>query len=233
MIEMRETSPPAEVLTGGTRAESSRAGTNPPASSATSPSSSSSLFEENEPAPRGKAVLSADSAEASGRQGISPSDAGDAQVQLSQPGSGRATAGAHTINSPVEPTTVLRRRHTQQAPSSQQPQGQAGGGTNVSPTVASRAWTFFVQKLVPIAGFLGLVLAFAFGIGAWMGMNYANSYSKKQYDIALFGACHDYEVGSSHTFRLCTGHTKSLGADSSLVRISATPHSATRLSMLV
>jgi hypothetical protein len=235
---MSGTPPPAEVLTGGTRAESSRAGTNPPASPANSPgSSSSSLFEETEPAPRGEIVLSIEPVSSDGsardRQRTGPSDPAEAQVQLSQPGSGRTTAGAHSVNSPVEPMTVVRRRHTQQVPSSQQSQSQAGGRTNVSSTLASKAWSFFVHKLVPIAGFLGLILVFVFGIGAWVGMNYANSYSKKQYDIAVFGACHEYEVGSSQTPVCSTSNMRNIGADIRALRISVTPHSVRRLSIPV
>ncbi|KIA75883.1 hypothetical protein HK57_00325 [Aspergillus ustus] len=99
----------------------------------------------------------------------------------------------------TEPATTLRRRRTHQTPSSEQPQDPADDGTS-EPSTSSKTWDFFVQKLVPICGFLGLILAVAFGIGAWIGMNYANSYSKKQYDIALFSACHDYEDMGATSF---------------------------------
>ncbi|KAL2834644.1 hypothetical protein BJY01DRAFT_252965 [Aspergillus pseudoustus] len=110
-------------------------------------------------------------------------------LQLSQPDS-----IPHSSNTPTEPPITLRHRHTQQTSSTQERHDPVDSGAN-GPSGASKAWVFFVEKVIPISGFLGLVLVFAFGVGAWAGMNYANSYAKKQYDIALFGACHDYKVG--------------------------------------
>ena len=39
-----------------------------------------------------------------------------------------------------------------------------------------------------------LIAAVVFGRGAWVGMNYGNSYLKKSYEWAPFGICHNYEV---------------------------------------
>ncbi|KAL3449663.1 hypothetical protein BJX65DRAFT_27774 [Aspergillus insuetus] len=199
---MSETAPPAEVLRGRPSAQSSPA-TVDTSSHATRSRSSSSLFEEIEQVPPGERALpietvssdgsASDNTEAPDRPGTSPSDTAEAQLQPSPPSSVRATTDVHSVTSPVESSTTLRRRHTQHSPNRQQPQDQAGGGTNVPSTLASKAWTFFVHKFVPFSGALGLILVFVFGIGAWVGMNYANSYSKKQYDIAVFGACHEYE----------------------------------------
>ncbi|KAJ0422725.1 hypothetical protein BJY00DRAFT_279336 [Aspergillus carlsbadensis] len=198
---MSATAPPVSVSQGRYSPSSPAAAS--PSSPASRSSSSSSSFEEIDgPAP-GPTSLSAQpepsdgsasgNAGASDRQGTSPSDPAAAQLQLSQPGSARAATDAHSVSSPVELTSILRRRHTNQTPSSPQRQDQADGRADAPPTLASKAWSFFLQKVDPISGFLGLVLAFVFGIGAWVGMNYANTYSKQQYNIALFSACHDYE----------------------------------------
>jgi hypothetical protein len=131
-----------------------------------------------------------------------PSEAAEEQLQVLQHSSVRTAIDAHESNTPTELSTTLRRRHTQQTPSSQERHDRADGGSS-SPSITEKAWSFLVQRLVPVSALLGLILVFAFGIGTWVGMNYANSYSKKQYDIALFGACHDYEVSTQHALMCC------------------------------
>jgi hypothetical protein len=41
---------------------------------------------------------------------------------------------------------------------------------------------------------LGFVLAVAVGAATWSGMNYANYYAKKSYELALYQTCRSYEV---------------------------------------
>jgi len=57
-------------------------------------------------------------------------------------------------------------------------------------------WTLLEGKIPSKLSMLAVVVTIVFGIGAWVGMNYANSYARKGYQLALFGACHDYEVCS-------------------------------------
>ncbi|KAL2825516.1 hypothetical protein BJY01DRAFT_157318 [Aspergillus pseudoustus] len=187
------TEPPVVEPSADSRRQSS-----PDTSGVAGPSSSRSSFEEIQRTPQESTassiqpLASDDSASqvsaASDGDGSAPSEAAAEQPEPSQPSQPRSVRRY----TPTGLTTTLRRRFTHQTSSTQQPQDPPDNGTS-DPSTASKAWDFFVQKLVPIAGFLGLVLTCAFGIGAWAGMNYANSYSKKQYDIALFGACHDYE----------------------------------------
>ncbi|KAL2846493.1 hypothetical protein BJX68DRAFT_240676 [Aspergillus pseudodeflectus] len=192
--------PPLAEVGGGPWGQSSRTTAN--RSPVTRPSSPGLLLDQIQGTPQAKIIPSIEPAspdssashnpEASDRQVTDPSEAAEEQLQVLQHDSVRTANDAHESNTPTGPSTTLRRRHTQQTPSSQERHDRADGGSN-NPSIASKAWAFFVQKLVPVSAVLGLILVFAFGIGAWVGMNYANSYSKKQYDIALFGACHDYE----------------------------------------
>ena len=44
---------------------------------------------------------------------------------------------------------------------------------------------------------LGFILAVVIGAVTWAGMNYANYYAKKSYELALYQTCRSYEVCSS------------------------------------
>ncbi|KAI0127697.1 hypothetical protein BJ170DRAFT_683530 [Xylariales sp. AK1849] len=58
-------------------------------------------------------------------------------------------------------------------------------------------WPSFTPNTLALTA---LVLALIFGTGSWVGMNYANSYAKKSYDLDLFSACHDYEDVKNTSF---------------------------------
>ncbi|KAI0386467.1 hypothetical protein F5Y04DRAFT_123085 [Hypomontagnella monticulosa] len=64
----------------------------------------------------------------------------------------------------------------------------------------AKAQSFFNQKVIPASTVISLVAMLIFGVGAWVGMNYANSYAEKSYDLALFSACHDYEDAKDTKF---------------------------------
>ncbi|KAJ0413978.1 hypothetical protein BJY00DRAFT_319267 [Aspergillus carlsbadensis] len=123
----------------------------------------------------------------------------EGQSQPLQRRSTGTTADVHTSNTPVPVSTILQRHHTQDTSSSQEHANQANNTAN-APSIVSNAWALFVDRVVPITGFLGLILVLTFGIGTWVGMNYANSYSKRQYDLALFAACHEYKDIRETTF---------------------------------
>lgn len=51
------------------------------------------------------------------------------------------------------------------------------------------------ERMIPLStSLLSVTLALVFGIGAWVGMNYANTTAEKSLQVSLFSACHDYEV---------------------------------------
>jgi hypothetical protein len=53
---------------------------------------------------------------------------------------------------------------------------------------------FVLSSLTTTVSLLALFAAVAFGVGAWIGMNYANKYSTMSYQLAMWGTCHDHDV---------------------------------------
>lgn len=62
---------------------------------------------------------------------------------------------------------------------------------DLRPRGRSFKWSLATSIGVAVAG---LTMSLVFGVGAWLGMNYANSYARKSYQLDLYGVCHDYEV---------------------------------------
>ncbi|KAH8651405.1 hypothetical protein BX600DRAFT_473511 [Xylariales sp. PMI_506] len=65
-----------------------------------------------------------------------------------------------------------------------------GDGSAKSSGGSAYSWHKYTANSLATAA---LVVALVFGVSSWMGMNYANDYAKKSYDLSLFGMCHDYE----------------------------------------
>ncbi|KAL3460152.1 hypothetical protein BJX64DRAFT_290632 [Aspergillus heterothallicus] len=217
--------PPLEIPAQGSRA----ANTSPAPRSSSSSSSLNdvAILQPTSTVPVGHQVSSEPRASLhpmpSDGQGPSTTVAEEHPPQLSQPSPIRTAATSDDSSTCTNTPTTPSRRHTQQNTQCQQVH-VSEDHRNSAPSIASKAWTFFVNKVVPISGFLALVLAFTFGIGTWAGMNYANTYSKKQYNIALFAACHDYEVGTSHTLMYYGRALITMDIDAHLPRISIKPH---------
>ena len=57
----------------------------------------------------------------------------------------------------------------------------------------------FLEKISLTSTTLGFVVAIILGAISWSGLNYANYYAKKSYDLALYQACRSYEVRSSQS----------------------------------
>ena len=55
----------------------------------------------------------------------------------------------------------------------------------------------FLDKVGLTSTTLGFIFAVILGAISWSGLNYANYYAKKSYDLALYQACRTYEVYSS------------------------------------
>jgi hypothetical protein len=55
---------------------------------------------------------------------------------------------------------------------------------------------WFLEKLGLTSTTFGFIVAVVIGAISWSGLNYANFYAKKSYDLALYQACRSYEVCS-------------------------------------
>lgn len=68
----------------------------------------------------------------------------------------------------------------------------APSNTGTSP---KRFWSFLnVTNSTLTCTALGVALVF--GVGAWVGQNYANSYARKSYELSLWGICVDHQVSA-------------------------------------
>ena len=47
--------------------------------------------------------------------------------------------------------------------------------------------------------FVAFLVALIFGIGAWIGQAYGNTYARKSYEISLWGLCSDHPVSMSRS----------------------------------
>ena len=88
------------------------------------------------------------------------------------------TAPPSTLQTPT-PQSITPKSHTQPAPVPK-------------PPTSSRIWT------VPLTGAIlacvALLVALIFGIGAWIGQAYGNTYARKSYELALWEMCFDHPV---------------------------------------
>jgi hypothetical protein len=76
------------------------------------------------------------------------------------------------------------------------PSGASPPGTGSISQVymRTRVWVFLKENFIAVTSLIAFFVTIAFGAGAWSGMNYANGYAQKSYELALFSACHEYEV---------------------------------------
>lgn len=62
-------------------------------------------------------------------------------------------------------------------------------------TQSRKQYACYSKRMIPLStSLLSVLLALDFGIGAWVGMNYANTTAEKGLQVSLFSACHEYEV---------------------------------------
>ncbi len=57
-------------------------------------------------------------------------------------------------------------------------------------------------NLAHILAVVALILALAYGTGAWLGMDYANKYAKGSYQIAMYEFCLSEVSCSSYLLRI-------------------------------
>ena len=77
-----------------------------------------------------------------------------------------------------------------------------GAVTTQDPLRQTSTWSFTNLSV----GCIALLLALVFGIGAWVGQNYANKYAKESYELSLWGLCADHEVGIMSLIQICGLH---------------------------
>jgi hypothetical protein len=117
---------------------------------------------------------------------------------LNAPHSQSSNAYAATNQTRTSPTT--RSQNDPRGPavpnaSASQPGSTASHQTQRQPSSdGSIQWNLFITKLTTALSFLALAAALIFSISAWIGMNYANKYAAKGYQLSLWQACHNHDV---------------------------------------
>ncbi|KAM0803639.1 hypothetical protein BDR22DRAFT_886472 [Usnea florida] len=81
---------------------------------------------------------------------------------------------------------------TLQTPTSQSITPQSHTQLAPVPKPPTSRWTWTVPSTRKIIAFLTLIVALIFGIGAWIGQAYGNTYARKSYDITLWALCLDH-----------------------------------------
>lgn len=104
-----------------------------------------------------------------------------AAADTPRPGAPPATNG-HTL----EPENSRSDEPNNQETASHQPDVRSDFGWHIG--------KFSLSRTVTVLGFL---LAVVIAAVTWSGMNYANYYAKKSYELALYQACRTYDVCSS------------------------------------
>ncbi len=116
-------------------------------------------------------------------------------------------------NVPVPPATADTTRAGAPPPTDDRTLGPANSGSDEpnnqetashQPDVRSNL-SWYIEKfgLSRTVALLGFVLAVIIGAVTWTGMNYANYYAKKSYELALYQTCRSYEVCSSSRLIMC------------------------------
>lgn len=89
-----------------------------------------------------------------------------------------------TANASVSPSTGPAHPHTRSTVANQTSKGRK---------------EFVLLAATTVITSLALFAAVAFGVGAWVGMNFANKYAVGSYQLALWGTCHDHDVSRGFT----------------------------------
>ena len=95
------------------------------------------------------------------------------------------------------PLQTITPTSTSQPPSTQNISTPTNPPPASVPKQPSSSGTWTVPVTSNVIAYAALLVTLVFGIGAWVGQAYGNMYSKKSYDITLWGLCADHPVSIS------------------------------------